>query len=77
MNKPATQKKDNSFKNDFTDKKLTPSITSQIQVSTTWKPHMCFVHAHHKNTSSIKITFKSLTVSQYHYTYKHSDKKRK
>ena len=45
MKKPATQKKNNSFKNDLIEKKLTPSITFrglpalteslQIQVSTT------------------------------------------
>ena len=28
------------------------------------------VHAHHENTSSIKINFKFLTVSLFHYSYK-------
>ena len=41
-----------------------------IHVSTTWKQHMCFIHAHHENTSSIKINFKSLTVSLFHHTRK-------
>ena len=77
--KPTTQKIDSSFKNDLMKKKLTPSITSHLvalslteslQIQVEWKQHMCFVHAHHKNTSSIKINFKFLTVSLFHYSYK-------
>ena len=61
-------------------KKLIPSITSHfrgplsltesLQIQVEWKQHMCFVHTHHENTSSIKINFKSLIVSLFHYTYK-------
>ena len=50
--------------------KLTPSITSHfcgsltesLQIQGEWKQHMCFAHAHHENTSSIKINFKFPTV---------------
>ena len=46
------------------------SLTESLQIQVEWKQHMCFVHAHHKNTSSIKINFKFLTVSLFHYSYK-------
>ena len=46
------------------------SLTESLQIQVEWKQHMCFVHAHHENTSSIKINFKSLTVSLFLYTYK-------
>ena len=49
---------------------LSLTVSLQIQVSTTSKRHMCFVHGHHEITSSIKINFKSLTVSLFHYTNK-------
>ena len=59
---------------------MSPSITSHsrglclteslmIHVSTTWKQHMCFVHVHHENTSSIKINF-NFTVSLFQHTRK-------
>ena len=75
MKKPPTQKKDSHFKNGLIEKSLTPSITSHplgllsptesllIHVSTTRKQLTCFVYAYHDNISSIKINFKSLTVS--------------
>ena len=46
------------------------SLTESLQIQVEWKQHMCFVHAHHENTSSIKINFKFLTVSLFHYSYK-------
>ena len=46
------------------------SLTESLQIQVKWKQHMCFLHAHHQNTSSIKINFKFLTVSLFHYSYK-------
>ena len=46
------------------------SLTESLQIQVEWKQHMCFVHAHHENTSSIKINFKFLTVSLFNYSYK-------
>ena len=79
LKKPTTQKKDSSFKNGFMQKKLTPgipshlrglSLTESFQIQVEWKQHMCFVHAHHQNPSSIKINFKFLTVSLLHCSHK-------
>ena len=39
------------------------------------KKHMCFVHADHESTSSIKINFKFLTVSLFHYKWPFSFQK--
>ena len=46
------------------------SLTESLQIQVEWKQHLCFVHAHHENTSSIKINFKFLTVLLFHYSYK-------
>ena len=80
MKKPATQKKDSSFKNGLIYKKLIPRITSHLrdvlslteslQIQVEWKQRMCFVYAHEENPSSTKINFKFLTVSLFHYSYK-------
>ena len=69
----------NSFINGLIKKKLTPgitwhlcgigSLTESLQIQVESKQHMCFVHAHHKNTSLIKIDFNFLTVLLFHHSY--------
>ena len=49
---------------------MTLSLTETLQIQVEWKQPMCFVYVHHQNTSSIKINFKFLTVSLFHYSYK-------
>ena len=46
------------------------NLTESLQIQVESKQHMCFVHAHHTNTSSIKINFKFLTVTLFHHSYK-------
>ena len=64
MKKPTTQTQLRIF--------VALSLTESLQIQVEWKQHMCFVHAHHENTSSIKINFKFLTVSLLYCCYKQS-----
>ena len=62
MKKPTTQTQLRIF--------VALSLTESLQIQVEWKQHMCFVHAHYENTSSIKINFKFLTISLFHCSFK-------